>query len=113
MEKKLLEVGDVLYCNDRWQGLVRIVIDKVTNKQAMAGTKKFYRELLTMGSARCLGQFGSMKLETPELKAEFQLQNLRRKADRLLKSYKVQDLPTEKLLEIIKVLSDNENQPTP
>jgi hypothetical protein len=58
MEKKLLEVGDVVYReNSMYQKLFKTQIDRVTPKQAYIGSTKFKREYV-VGDNGSLDEIG-------------------------------------------------------
>lgn len=105
MKDNKLEVGDVLYESNRWHGLVKHVITRLTPTTALAGeTRKYKIELITgyQGlSGNIIGQYGSDRLETDDLKAEYKLQQLRVYAHRLKDKFNVMTLNEKQLNEFI------------
>lgn len=110
-----LKVGDVLYTVNRWYGLQRHVIERVTPKQAVSGNTKFRIDILTFErsygeqkEAAIIGEYGNAKLETPVLKAEYQLKLKRLKVYQLLKTLnpdKMGDALCDKFIELITSIS--------
>jgi len=91
--KTELEIGDVIYDRSTWSGLRRYVINKVTPKQAVSGTTRF-NKAITGKMLNVIGG-GWAYLETEELKAEYLLQNSRRKLREIIRN-----INTEKLSQI-------------
>jgi hypothetical protein len=79
MEKKLLEVGDVLYNKSYNKIYGTYIIERVTATQAISGTSRFRREC-TSGCANLIGgdAWSSWRyyLETEELKIELERQRI-------------------------------------
>lgn len=78
MEKKLLEVGDIVYDYGQWSGLYRHTVSRVTPKQATAGSLTLRREIIEDRSfgevkytAKKIGSYGRVYLETDKLKEEY------------------------------------------
>lgn len=64
---KLLEPGDVLYTRNDW-GYRKIVIDRITNKQAFAGNyDKIYRTPESDGKYKAIGKYEYYELESPKV----------------------------------------------
>lgn len=94
---QLLQIGDVVYDHDRWYGLQRYTIEKVTPKQAVYnnGTRRCNREVVCSRGfsnpegtliASKIGSYGSVELETPKLKAEYDLQQAKRTTAQLVEA---------------------------
>jgi hypothetical protein len=100
-EIKLLQVGDFVYGRDRWHGIQRCKIAKVTPKQAFTeGGTKLKREILN-GAASVIGEYGSLEIETPELLAKWRLKYKIKKAQnaiRLLQEMEVTEELADKVI---------------
>ena len=96
--KTQLEIGDVLYDYSRWQGLQRYVVDRVTDKTAFKGDSYKWKRELQHGEARWIGDYGTAKLETEELKHKFMMQQLNNKAQSLHRTFYLHDDYTEEQL---------------
>ena len=106
-EKKLLNVGDVIYGNSIYRQS-KHVIERVTRTQAISGNKKFRREyfddcwITTIGSNRGFGS-SSYILETPELKQGFE----KSKIVNLLQNFKFDKLSFEVLNKIYQLIKES------
>jgi len=107
-ETKQLNVGDVVYQDNRW-GMDRHIIDRVTPKMAFASNLKFKLEYLTGGPLHNIGNGGTRwatgyyYAETPELKQRFEIRMLRYKISQV----KLSDLPIDKIKAILAIVNTN------
>lgn len=118
MEKKLLEVGDVIYDRVGYFGkLARFTIERVTATQAVYNTNaKVYRELRASSfhsdktlRANKYGKYGSVELENEELKEKYSIQLKRSKVSELFdKIGKIQvgEMTGEQLDDLIEKLNN-------
>ena len=107
-EKKLLNVGDIIYGNSIYRQS-KHVIERVTRTQAISGNKKFRREyfddcwITTIGENRGFGS-SSYILETPVLKQKFERVQL----INFLKSIKFDTLNFDVLDKIYQLIKESE-----
>ena len=107
-----LEVGMILYFNLRGGGLCRTPIIRVTEKRAFIKSYNseiaFDREQRDSSFIFARGSSGydavSYQIETPELVANIQRQNLERKVQTQLNDIKI--ISSEKLLQILAILDE-------
>jgi len=105
-ETKQLNVGDVIYQDDRWN-ISRITIDRVTPKMAFAGDVKFRREYVDGSGLNDIGfnskwSRTSYRLETPHLKEKYEIRVLRTKISQV----KFSDLPIDKIKSILAIVNE-------
>lgn len=123
MEKELLEVGDVLYRNASFgYGINKYKVIRVTNTQAILDpNKKVTRQLQGRQDdryARVIGgasyEPSTYRIETPELKAKFEHQQLKIHTNTLLDELKSKlgTLSTEQLSSLNNYLSSLNNNQT-
>ena len=102
-DEKILNIGDVIYSfyNKEYTG--RYTIDRVTKTLAVSGNRRFHR--MHSNYIKTVGQyafsFTSYRLETPEIKAEYE------KAITVgtLSKYDYNKLPIGLLKKIIKIFT--------
>ena len=107
MKDNKLEVGDVLYTNDRWHGVRKSVIDRVTATTAISGASKFKIDVVEHGSGlsvRMIGSYGYAYLETDEYIREFRLKQKRNTLYRKLKDLDIYAIDESRIDEILNVL---------
>lgn len=107
-EKKMLQVGDVIYGNSIYQQ-AKYVIQRVTTNQAISGTTRFRREYFDDNWINVVGEnrgFGSCvyKLETPELKEAFE----KAKLVNFIKAFKFDELNIQVLIKIFNIIKESE-----
>lgn len=112
MEKKLLEVGDVLYTYGSWNsGLNKHTIERVSPKQAFAKGLTVRREIEEKShynsaseyTVRLIGSYGSAYLPTDELNNKYEDQQTRRKAWQLHTSVKIDQMDLTQVKALIGV----------
>ena len=110
MEKELLEVGDVVYTNNRWHGLIKHVIERVTNKQSFSGHLKINIQLISDGEgkrSKILGEsYSSVYLETDKLLKKYTEQQLRAKLRSKVSKLQYETIDIEKVKNLLEVLED-------
>lgn len=103
MEKKSLEVGDIIYARSSWtkQLHAKMEIERVTKTLGVAGKTRFEREYCGRGprlkGERTYYSGDSYYVATEELKVEFERELLMSKAN----DVKMSQLPNELLKKII------------
>lgn len=114
MKDNQLEVGDVLYGWGRgsFGSIYRTKVVRLTPKQAIMenGTKVVNKLELkwihdSTLSARIVGEYGSLSVETAELKEEYRESQLRIKARNLINSISISKITLEQCEGLIKLFS--------
>lgn len=86
-----LNVGDVVYVKTRWH-FTKFIIDRVTAKRAFAKHEQFYRQE-NKGEYKVVdGGYSHGRLETKELKDEYDLMVYTDKVDRFFRNEFTQEM---------------------
>ena len=111
-ENRELQVGDVLYIEDRYGGIKnKIIIDRVTKTQAVSGRIKLRRRANSFGDYEAIGKhrwvYNFFWLENEEKKSRYRRQEMERKFSDIESA----DLTDEQLAAILIIaLKKGDNQ---
>ena len=87
--------------SNRWQGLVKHTITRVTPKRAHTDHYQLDREIKN-GSVKIIGRYGGAEIATPELEARYKMQQMRRWVIKWMDEPELTDEQVKKMYKFIK-----------